>query len=174
MTQSDSKIRERQAEARQAVITDVAAHEAGHAVAYWCYGEIVLTLNVSSDDGGFCQPRFPSGQTTVESVRQSMVMTAAGPAAAALLCGTPAEPSGKDADDLQRMARTLHGMLADEATIKAEIDEALQRAQALVQRHAKAIHRVAVRIVETTNEIATTRTTLWEKEIDLEDEIKTS
>jgi len=124
----------------------LAAHEAGHALAAALFGDTpaAVTLTAAAGGGAVFHRIAPNNP---EAVRLLMVMTAAGPAAARLV--DPRDPgSEQDEADLRRDARRLHGLLAHEATIEAEVAAAKTRAEKLVRQHWPVIVRVAALLLE--------------------------
>lgn len=124
------EFRLRAAEAPDLALT--AVHEAGHVVAARYFGRPVKAVTLDDGGAGGCMWGWPAASNAA-FVRQTLVILAAGQAAAR---GYSRRGGVNADDDFQQMrseARRLVGLLADQPAVDREIDHGRRRADRLIR-----------------------------------------
>lgn len=118
-----------------------AIHEAGHMTCHRLFGCTGVTGSIDPGQASSCTLML---NTIVDELRDQMTISAAG-IAATLIWQPDADDGGGrfDAEDFQntktdrldmlQKARLLHGMFAPEDQLHAEIDQAIERAEAMLR-----------------------------------------
>lgn len=129
---------------------ETAIHEAGHAVAARCFARRTLWMTVDPDgkSGGMVQYSAGARGTQRETLREDMVITAAGPEANKIFNPLSLNGGGSgDAEILRDTARKLHGQVASIPTLADEIDTAHRRAHTLMRQNWRHVEAVALSMI---------------------------
>jgi len=123
-----------------------AIHEAGHAVIGALLGASPQSISLVPIDGtmtgGRVELRFRSA-ANADDIRKQITVHLAGVSAERIATGEPFQPLGGDSDFAWRLSQRLHGIEAHEDVLQAEIDDGLERAEALLRKHWPTVIRLA-------------------------------
>ena len=123
-----------------------AIHENAHCVVARRFGRMVVALDLETGSGE-ATLMFPDYKRTVESIRQSMTIAAAGPAAVQLFIAGEDDGGSSDRKALHRLAVELCGVKGSKAAIEKEIRAATQAAKKLIEEHREIIERLAASMI---------------------------
>ena len=127
---------------QQADLLRIAYHESGHLVAAACWGREIIAVSIDPKGRGAQVNLWPSARHA-ESIRQTLVILAAGPIAA-MFHNPSADPDDRsDASQLIETGWALVGRLAPAEMHHAELQAADRRAARLIARNWGHVERVA-------------------------------
>ena len=120
-----------------------AVHESGHAIAARLFGRMVVCIDLETGSGAAVITPYER-KNTPETIRQMLVIYAAGEAAVRRFIRTPEYDGGEDdRSKIKEHARRLHGILASKEVVQKEIDAAVKRAEKVVEQYEETIMKLS-------------------------------